>query len=325
MEWRTELNVKEAKNKIGYSDPIFTIGSCFSDELGQQLIENKFLIWKNRFGTVYNPISIHRLLQFGLQNQLPASSSYLNHEDVFLNYDFHSSVSSLNKNDLEQKVQNLIAEASLFLKSTKRIVITYGTAFVYKLKSSGEIVANCHKQPSALFEKCLLTENEIVESFGQFYSRLTQINPNARIILTVSPVRHLKDTLELNSVSKSILRVACHTLTNRFPNVDYFPAYEILLDDLRDYRFFKTDRIHPIEEAAEYIWQKFADAYFDEPTKKFISEWKKIKADLNHKPFHVESASHQKFLQSLLLKLESLKSLMDVKNEIEMIKSQIVQ
>lgn len=322
-EFRTELNPTVSANKIGLKDKILTIGSCFSDEIGQTLTDNKFSVWNNRFGTVYNPISIHRLLLYGLENNLPPESSYLKHEDVFLNYDFHSSVSSLNEKELKQKIQNLIAEANQFLKSTNRIIITYGTAFVYKLKSSAAIVANCNRQPSSLFEKYLLGENEIVESFRNFHSRLTQSNPNSKIILTVSPVRHLKDTLELNSVSKSILRTACHNICNQFSNVEYFPSYEILLDDLRDYRFYKTDRIHPTEEAAGYIWVKFSETYFDASVLEFISEWQKIKSDLNHKPFHFESASHQKFLNSLLLKLESLKDQIDVTEEITRIQSQI--
>jgi hypothetical protein len=189
------------------------------------------------------------------------------------------------------------------------------------LKNTHAIAANCHKTPTTNFEKRLLERTEILKSFEEFYSKLKSVNPQARIILTVSPVRHLKDTLELNSISKSILRLTCHSIANQFPDVEYFPAYEILLDDLRDYRFYKTDRIHPTEEAVEYIWQKFADAYFDEETKKFISEWKNIRRDLTHRSFHPESKSHKKFLKSLLLKLESLQSQADVAKEIQEVKS----
>jgi hypothetical protein len=323
MDWRTELNVKPSKTKISLSDKIFTIGSCFSDEIGQLLSENKFSV-SRPFGTVYNPVSIHRLLLWGLNKESLPDESYSQNEDVYFNYHFHSSFSSLNRKDLEERISNSIAESIVFLKTVDRVVITFGTAFIFKLKSNGEIVANCHKMPSTLFEKRLLTESEIVKSFEEVYSKLKSTNSSVKIILTVSPVRHLKDTLELNSVSKSILRTACHTIIERFKDVEYFPAYEILLDDLRDYRFYKTDRLHPTEEAVDYIWQKFIEAYFDDPAKKIISEWKKIRSELMHKPFHPESESHQKFLRSLLLKLENLLRKIDVSKEISDVKSCLI-
>jgi hypothetical protein len=319
-EFRTELMPRVSAFPMGLKERVFTIGSCFADEMGDRLLENKLNVWNNRLGTVYNPISIHRLLLFGLENKMPTSESYLVADGVHLNYHFHSSVSSLNKEEFENKIRNEISEAAEYLKNTDRIVITYGTAFVYRLKSNNEIVANCHKAPSANFTKSLLTEGEIIESFKMFYSKLKSINPNCKIILTVSPVRHLKDTLELNSVSKSVLRISCNTIINQFSDVDYFPAYEILLDDLRDYRFYKTDRLHPTEEAAEYIWEKFVASHFDEPSRKFIKEWKLVKKDMEHKPFHSKSESHQRFLKSVLDKLEKLNPVIDLSNEIQNVK-----
>ncbi|MBS1681175.1 MAG: GSCFA domain-containing protein [Bacteroidetes bacterium] len=324
MDWRTELNVEPSKNKITLHDRIFTIGSCFADEISNKLTENKFDVWNNRFGTVYNPISIHQLLLFGLEQTLPSSESYLLNEEINLNYHFHSSYSSMNKQELESKIKTLILETHGFIKKTNRVVITYGTAFVYRLKSTNEIVANCHKVSSANFTKSLLTEGEIVESFQKIYSKLKSANPQCTIILSVSPVRHLKDTLELNSVSKSILRTACHSMTEQHKDVEYFPAYELLLDDLRDYRFYKTDRLHPTEEAAEYIWEKFVNSYFSDEAKEFILIWQKIRKDLAHKPFHVESKKHQDFLKSTLKKLEELSSTIDVSNEIQKIKLQLL-
>src|SRR5258706_2493470 len=323
--FRTELIPSIAQSPVGLKDTIFTIGSCFADEIGNQLKESKFAISKNPFGTVYNPVSIHRLLLFGLNKSFPGQESYSQNEDIYFNYHFHSSFSSLNRGDLESKIRNSILESTSFLKTADRIIITYGTSFVYKLKSSNEIVANCHKMPSASFEKLLLTESDILKSFEEFYSNLKSIKPSAKIILTVSPVRHLKDTLELNTVSKSILRVACHSITNRFPEVEYFPAFEILLDDLRDYRFYKTDRLHPSDEALEYIWKNFADAYFDASTKDFLSEWSRIKNDLAHESFQPASKKHQQFLATLLSRLIKLESVVDVKNEIELVRTLLSQ
>ncbi|MBI1767087.1 MAG: GSCFA domain-containing protein [Bacteroidetes bacterium] len=311
-DFRTELIPSISHSPIGLMDKIFTIGSCFADEIGNQLKESKFTISNNPFGTIYNPVSIHRLLLLGLKKSFPGQESYSQNEDIYFNYHFHSSFSSLNRGDLESKIQNSILESNSFLKTADRIIITYGTAFVYRLKSSNEIVANCHKMPSTGFEKLLLTEPDILKSFEELYTNLRSVNSSVKIILTVSPVRHLKDTLELNSISKSILRVTCHSIVNKFPDVEYFPAYEILLDDLRDYRFYKTDRLHPTEEGVEYIWEKFITAYFDAPERKFINEWQKIKKDLAHKPFQPQSESHQKFLKETLKKLDQLKQTFDL-------------
>ena len=322
-DFRTELTPRTSAFPLNLKDRIFTIGSCFANEIGTLLVENKFIASNNPFGAVYNPISIHQLLLFGLNGKFPEQESYSQNNEIYFNYHFHSSFSSLKRDETESRVQNSIAEANSFLKNADRIIITYGTAFVYKLKANNVTVANCHKMPSVNFDKSLLTESEIIKSFEEVYEALKSIKPSAKIILTVSPVRHLKDTLELNAVSKSMLRVACHSIVERFADVEYFPAYEILLDDLRDYRFYKTDRLHPTEEAVEYIWRKFTDAYFDESTKKFINDWQKIKTDLTHKPFHAESETHQKFLKSLLKKLETIQSLADVQSEMVSVKSKI--
>src|SRR6478736_4515673 len=323
-EFRTELTPSISASPIGLKDPIFTIGSCFADAIGHHLIENKFTVWNNQFGAVYNPHSIHRLLLLALENKSPLQESYLQNDGAHFNYDFHSSHSALSQHELENEIKTSIVSANDFFKNTNRIIITYGTAFIYRLKSSNEIVANCHKVSSINFTKSLLTEAEVVESFLKMYSTLKSINPNCKIVLTVSPVRHLKDTLELNSVSKSILRLSCHSIVNQFSDVEYFPAYEILLDDLRDYRFYKTDRLHPTEEAIEYIWEKFLHSYFTDSAKKFISEWDAIKKDMKHKAFNNESGNHQKFLKTLLLKLENLQSVVDVSKEIQNIKSHLV-
>lgn len=315
MEWRTELNVRPSKTKICLGHKIFTIGSCFSDEIGQLLLENKFVVKKNPFGTVYNPISIHQLLHFGLNKEFPETESYSANGDVHFNYHFHSSFSSLSRNDLEDQIRKSISDSHNFLKGTNQIIITYGTAFAYHLKETGRIVANCHKMQSAFFEKRLLDNLTIVQSFQDFYYNLKLTNPDAKIILTVSPVRHLKDSLELNAVSKSILRVACESIANAYEDVDYFPAYEILLDDLRDYRFYKSDMLHPSDEAVRYIWEKFVSAYFDDPTKKFVSEWKRIMNHLAHRPFQPRSESHLKFLKSILSEMEKWETSVDVSKE----------
>ena len=322
--FRTILNVDRSAELISIKDQLFTIGSCFADTIGEQLIQNKFNVLKNPFGTTYNPLSIHNQLSYAIHNHLPAQHTFLQNQDVYLNYNFHSSLSALSHTALEKILADSIGKAHYFLKDAKWIMITYGTAWIYTRKDTGEVVANCHKVPANQFEKELCTQKRMLDSFEELYTKLKAFNPNLKIILTVSPVRHLKDTLELNSVSKSVLRLACHTITQQHADVYYFPAYEILLDDLRDYRFYKPDMIHPSVEAEEYIWNKFRQMYFDDNTLAFLEKWKKIRLGLQHKPFHVTSSAHQTFLLGLLSQLNEVKDIVSVSEEMELVKSQLL-
>lgn len=322
--FRTILNVDRSAELISIEDQLFTIGSCFADTIGEQLIQNKFNVLKNPFGTTYNPLSIHNQLSYAIHNHLPAQHTFLQNQDVYLNYNFHSSLSALSHTALEKILADSIGKAHYFLKDAKWIMITYGTAWIYTRKDTGEVVANCHKVPANQFEKELCTQKRMLDSFEELYTKLKAFNPNLKIILTVSPVRHLKDTLKLNSVSKSVLRLACHTITQQHADVYYFPAYEILLDDLRDYRFYKPDMIHPSVEAEEYIWNKFCQMYFDDNTLAFLEKWKKIRLGLQHKPFHVTSSAHQTFLLGLLSQLNEVKDIVSVSEEMELVKSQLL-
>ena len=322
--FRTEIIPEPSPIKINLRDKIMTTGSCFSDAIGKQLLDSKFTVLTNPFGTSYNPHSIHKVLRYALHNQAVPDHTYLKNQELNSNYDFHSSFSSLNKTDTEKKIREAIGSSHYFLKDSAWIFITYGSAWVYERNDTGEIVSNCHKVPASNFTKSLLNQKKILESFDELYQDLKSINPRCNIILTISPVRHLKDTLPLNSVSKSVLRLACQTLTETYQNVHYFPSFEIMQDDLRDYRFYKTDMIHPSEEAEEYIWNKFSDCYFDQPTRDFIKQWKPVFTALQHKPFHEQSISHQNFLRKILSQLEELNKTIDVTQEIASVKSQLV-
>ena len=323
MEFRTELFVKSGQN-MGLSDNVVTIGSCFADDIGEKLVQNKFKVLKNPFGTVYNPVSIHRLLICAIDQVSPTGQGFLERDGSYYHHDFHSEWNSLSTELLKQNLESQINIVHRSLSECRVLIITYGTAWVYENRKTKSIVANCHKVPQQNFEKFLLTQKRIVESFEGFYGELKKLNPACRIILTVSPVRHIKDTLELNSVSKSILRLTCHTLMETFQDVDYFPAYEIMIDDLRDYRFYKPDMIHPSNQAVDYIWEKFNDEYFNPATKEFIGRWDKIKNALQHKPYNSDSESHQKFLTETLERLNELKGVVDVTQEIEIVMKQLI-
>lgn len=254
---------------------------------------------------------------------MPDEGGYARRDDVYFHYDFHSKFVALSLTDLKESVRNSLTRAHDFLQHTNWLMITYGTAWVYKLKSAERIVANCHKMPGHLFEKELLSQKKIIESFDGLYHHLKSYNPSLHILLTVSPVRHVRDTMELNSVSKSVLRLACHTLCNTYADVHYFPAYEILLDDLRDYRFYAPDLIHPSEEAGRYIWQKFTETCTDEQTRSFIAEWSAISQALLHKPFLPGSKSHKKFVEDTIRRLEKLNGVVNVREEIDTLKNQL--
>jgi hypothetical protein len=298
------------------------MGSCFADAIGNQLLANKFIVSVNPFGTVYNPISVHHLLNLALNNQSAEDDGFLIRDDIHLHHSFHSQFSALTKKELNAQLQSTIAEQHHWLMDTDILLLTYGTAFVYVKNSTGEVVSNCHKVPSQNFSKKLLSVEDIFDSFERTFQKLKQQKPSLQCILTVSPVRHTKDGLEQNTVSKSVLRLACHRLA-QLNDVHYFPAYELMMDDLRDYRFYQTDRIHPTDEAEEYIGEKFAECFFDENTKKLINEWQEIKSALNHKPFQPATAAHQTFLQNLLKKLTAISRQLNVQQELAELQSRL--
>jgi GSCFA family len=314
--FRTEFSTRLHKKGLSTSSSILTLGSCFADGIGNRLRSNKFNTLVNPFGATYNPFSIHQLLQLAIHRKAPSPETYLDHDGVHYNYNFHSSLGALNKAGLEEKLNKVIAFTHEFLKGCQFLFLTYGTSWVYERKDNGAVVANCHKKSSSLFTKKLLTSEMIIRSFQEMYSDLKTVAPDLQIVLTLSPVRHLKDTLELNSVSKSIVRIACHSIKEMYADVDYFPAYEIMMDDLRDYRFYASDMIHPSVDAEDYIWEKFAERYFPEETKSTLHEWQAVKKMMAHKPFYPESPSHQQFLKDIRSRLIALQSRLDVSEEL---------
>lgn len=323
--FRTELSLKPSGLNFGLRDPILTIGSCFADQIGKQLNVNKFIVSANPLGIIYNPLSIHHVLHYAIKANTPEDKTYIQQGGIWNNYEFHSSFSATTKEEITGGIKQAIETTHEFLKKTKVLIITYGTAWAFERIDSGLLVANCHKVDPKNFNKILLPPTQIVASFQQLYEELKSLNSSLKIILTVSPVRHIKDTLELNQVSKSALRLACHSIQDKYADVEYFPAYEIMIEDLRDYRFYEPDMIHPSSEAIDYIWDKFHHHYFDDSTKDFIHQWKTVLADLKHRPFHPQADAHQEFLKATLKKLEALKSIVNVDEEITFVRSNLTK
>ncbi|MEP2026415.1 MAG: GSCFA domain-containing protein [Reichenbachiella sp.] len=317
--FRTEYHPKPSKYQIGFATKLLTIGSCFSENIGQKLQESKFSILANPLGTVYNPISIFKLLGQAKLDQ----SKFVEVGSQFYHLDFHSQFTGRDQKTLETVLNLKCKELTNYLNETQIVFITLGSAFVYEWIESGEVVANCHKIPQKKFKKRLLSLEEMTTSFYELKAKLGQINPQIQYIFTVSPVRHIKDGIVENQLSKSLLRVLCYELAKE-NQVDYFPAYEMMMDDLRDYRFYKTDMIHPTEMAEDYIWDKFQHTYFSEQTRKVVKEWSKIQSSLSHRPFNPESDGHQKFLQNQFKKLDLFSEYFNVEGEKMIIQQQLI-
>ncbi|MBX2894380.1 MAG: GSCFA domain-containing protein [Cyclobacteriaceae bacterium] len=319
--FRTEINCSPS-SPIGLDHKIFTIGSCFADQFGQWLINNKFTVLANPFGTAYNPISIHNLLLDALHNYVD-SNLFTEHNGLWFHHNWHSQFTVNSQAELLAELQRVQKQIRTFLQEVDVVIITYGTAWVYELLATNQLVNNCHKVPATHFRKRLLSAAEIETSFRSLIQTLKSIRPNLRVICTVSPVRHLKDTFELNQVSKSALRLACYQIEQE-KLAAYFPAYEIMMDDLRDYRFYERDMIHPSAEAREYINQKFSDRYFTPDTLRLLQTLKEIQKALAHKPFQLTSVAHQNFLKDTLRKLESIQHQLPVTSEIESVRAQLI-
>ncbi len=321
--FRTELKIDPSPTKVAIDNKILTVGSCFANSIGTRLSVNKFQSIVNPFGILFNPISIVKNLTIALDGNLPEDGGYLEMEGIHCHYDLHSDLSSSSINQLKTLVNQVFTNVNRQLSEANFLIITFGTAIIYERVSNGELVANCHKVPAGEFRRRLLTQKEILAAFEAFQLKLVEKNPEINIILTVSPVRHLKETLVDNSVSKSTLRLAANTLTQNNEKIHYFPAYELLLDDLRDYRFYADDMLHPSVAAEDYIWNKFSVTFFEDETSNLVARWNKIQKALSHKAFHPESEAHQNFLRATINELENISAYMDVSKEIENISSQL--
>ncbi|MFY0606909.1 MAG: GSCFA domain-containing protein [Cyclobacteriaceae bacterium] len=318
------FQIPKSSSKIGLSDSIFSMGSCFAENMSHLLLENKFKALANPFGTIYNPHSIFKVIRTVLSSDFNADA-IIENSGVYYHWDAHSEVSETNLSRLKSRLLETSKTARAQLLASHWLIITLGTAKVYSLRSSNEIVANCHKIPQKQFDSRLMTEMEIVESFESTHHLIKKHNPNINIILTVSPVRHIRDGLVENNMSKGVLLNAVNRITSAHSNIHYFPAYELMIDVLRDYRFYKRDMIHPSDHAVEYIWDRFCETYLDEQSISFLGKWDKIKRALNHKAFHPKSEAHQRFLKEIKSQLVSLTSQIDIEKELAIIEKQLDQ
>lgn len=257
---RTELTLKKNPDKLTKDSKIISVGARFANQFSEELEKNKFRNVNNPYGTIYNPISIFNAVSTSIKNKPIDATSIVEVNGKWNHYDFHSEMGTDSRNELITKLNEKIDSTHKAILKADFLILTFGSAFVYKKASDNKVVANCHKTPTNNFNKSLLTPKEIVDGFQQIYPSLNHVK---NIILVVSPVLLLEDSLTLNTVSKSVLRLACHYIMSEFPHVKYFPAYELLKSDLRDYTYFKEDLVTPSQEAMDYIFNKFLGAYVD--------------------------------------------------------------
>ncbi|WP_019947034.1 GSCFA domain-containing protein [Hymenobacter aerophilus] len=314
--FRTEIPLTPLSQQLPPSARVLTLGSCFSDSIGARLTEFKVATLVNPFGTVFNPISACKLLRAAAGEDVDWQQHLVEARGRWQSYDLHAGIGADSPVDLLQHINRLTREVGVFLATADVVVLTLGSAYAYRLHETGELISNCHKVPADQFDKELLTADDIIAAVAETHAYLRRINPKLRFVLTVSPVRHLKDTLVLNSASKAMLRVACHYLSELLPDVTYFPAYELLLDDLRDYRFYATDMLHLSESAENYVWEKFTRTYFDAAFGRFKKEWEGIRQNLGHRPLHPAAPEHRAFLESTLERLRKLSGTADVRMEL---------
>ncbi|MGZ5284247.1 MAG: GSCFA domain-containing protein [Kaistella sp.] len=300
MKFRTEVNLPVSGVSLEIEDHVFSMGSCFATELSDLLQTGQIQTLNNPFGTVFNPFSINHAIKKLHDAELYTEEDLVQFNDEVISLDHHSTFNSRYLHQTLEKINTEIEAGNRFLQETNWVIITYGTSFIYEFLPKKKLVANCHKIPGKHFEKRLLTNLELTDSIYETVTLLKDIcKENVQILFTVSPVRHTKDGMVANNLSKSKLISAVHDILPQFENCHYLPVYEILMDDLRDYRFYKEDLIHPNKQAVQYIWEKFGNAYFSDETMDFVEENFKIAKALQHKTSDETSPKHQEFLSTI--------------------------
>ena len=302
MEFRTRIPIKEKQPKIGYDSKLLLLGSCFVENIGAKLEYYKIRKLQNPFGIFFHPQAIETFLE------RVVSGYHYSEEDIFFYnerwhcFEAHSSLSDPDKDRILETLDKKLEQTRDFLEQISHVVITLGTAWNYTYLKTGHTVANCHKIPQREFRKDLSSVGEIIESLKNISTFLEKINPRARLIFTVSPVRHLRDGFVENQLSKSNLISAVHSVGKGA----YFPSYEIMMDELRDYRFYAEDMLHPSSVAINYIWKRFTETWFSEDAMITLAEVERIQKGLSHRPFNPESEAHRNFLKKLKTLKENL-------------------
>ena len=331
MQFQVPINIKSPDAQIGYRDKILLIGSCFTEHIGNSLSELKFSVLQNPNGILFDPRSVCNSLISYIENKQYKKDDLFYLNEVWNSWEHHSRFSNIDTERGISAINDSQLQAHKFLKQADWLIITLGSSFSYRLTSEyskvssnngnleGTGVANCHRAPSQWFNKHMLTIDETISLLDITYHRLKQFNPKLKIIFTISPVRHIRDGVIENNRSKARLIESVHHMINKFPDLYYFPAYELVIDVLRDYRFYDIDMVHPNYPATEYVMEKFRESFIDEGSQQLMEEVRKIVIAKKHKAFQPETNAHKTFLKTHLDKtkeLQSKYSFLDLRDEI---------
>ncbi len=307
MQFRTQIPIPKSNHVIDYNSRIVSIGSCFAENMGEKLEYFKFQQMVNPFGIIFNPVSIEKLFSRAINQEKFTEEDIFFHNERWHCFEVHSDVSHAKKEECLAILNEMLRNLHDQLVTATHIILTYGTSWVYRYKASQIVVANCHKVPQVQFDKEILSIDTIEKSIQNTIEGIRKVNPNCLILFTVSPVRHSKDGFVENQRSKAHLISAIHQILNlKSQNLKYFPSYEIMMDELRDYRFYAEDMLHPNQIAIDYIWEQFTEAWISKSVHAVMEEVNSIQKGLLHKPFHADSESHKHFSKKLHDKMEHL-------------------
>lgn len=308
MKFSTVVPIKKAVNPITYDDKIVSIGSCFAVNIGDKFKEYQFQSIVNPLGILFHPKAIERILDYIVQDYIFTNEDVFCLNEVWSCFDVHSDLNELEQEDIVTKLNVKLFDLKEAIKASSVLILTFGTAWVYEHSETKEVVANCHKVPQSNFNKRILSYAEVVDSYSKIIKLVKTINTSIQFIFTISPVRHFKDGVVENQRSKSILFSALHEVLSTMQNegVSYFPSYEIIMDELRDYRFYKSDMLHPNELAIEYVWERFVTAWIDPDMYPTMQKVLDVQRGLNHRPFNPTAEQHLAFLDTLIEKIDCL-------------------
>lgn len=314
MKFHYEFDIKSLAEPINHVHNILLVGSCFTENIGDKLKKHKFKVLENPNGIVFNPVSVAETIINIVENKQYDATDLFQHNEAWHSWQHHSRFSGLTIEDALQKINTSTKEAHEYIKNADYLMVTLGSAWIYTLTENainarvGTVAANNHKAPADWFNRRLMEFGQVITVLGTMLDRLGALNPNIKVIFTISPVRHLREGVIDNNRSKAVLISAVHHLIEQLPKLYYFPAYELVIDDLRDYRFFAEDLAHPNYAATNYVWDKFCTTYFTKETQDILPQFREIYLAINHKAFNPNSLMHNNFKQNSLNKIANLKT-----------------
>jgi hypothetical protein len=308
MQFQVPINIPLLQPSIEYKDCILLTGSCFTEHIGNHLKNIKFTVLQNPNGILFDPLSVCHSLNSYIENKQYSEEDLFYLNECWHSWQHHSRFSNIDKEACLNNINAAQNGAHRFLKKANWLIVTLGSSFAYRLAEKGMFVANCHKAPAQIFNKHLCTIEEIIAAFEKMLHKLFDFNPDIQLLLTISPVRHLRDGVTENNRSKARLIEAVHYLVNKFDALHYFPAYELVIDVLRDYRFYDIDMAHPNYAATQFVLEKFAKTCMNKETQELMKTIKKITTASNHKPFNPHSQQHKNFLKKFLQQTQALQN-----------------